>query len=164
MLFGFLFFFFFFFLMIRRPPRSTRLNTLFPYTTLFRSEIRADPHRHVVEVDQQRGVGRVGGGLFVDRAREMCMLLGCHGVLRSARPNGAGMRFAAPAPGRGTERRRQGTSGTMWVATGSRRNAFVKRGRLSVVAGAAGRGVAAFTAARHGSLLGLPPRSPSAAG
>src|SRR3546814_7086319 len=29
--------FFFFFLMIRRPPRSTRTDTLFPYTTLFRS-------------------------------------------------------------------------------------------------------------------------------
>src|SRR6188472_229131 len=28
--------FFFFFLMIRRPPRSTRETTLFPYTTLFR--------------------------------------------------------------------------------------------------------------------------------
>src|SRR3546814_4590312 len=28
----------FFFLMIRRPPRSTRTATLFPYTTLFRSE------------------------------------------------------------------------------------------------------------------------------
>src|SRR6188768_4454661 len=27
----------FFFLMIRRPPRSTRQLTLFPYTTLFRS-------------------------------------------------------------------------------------------------------------------------------
>src|SRR3546814_16774828 len=27
----------FFFLMIRRPPRATRTNTLFPYTTLFRS-------------------------------------------------------------------------------------------------------------------------------
>src|SRR3546814_13262594 len=27
-----------FFLMIRRPPRSTRTDTLFPYTTLFRSE------------------------------------------------------------------------------------------------------------------------------
>src|SRR3546814_8196406 len=26
--------------MIRRPPRSTRTDTLFPYTTLFRSEIR----------------------------------------------------------------------------------------------------------------------------
>src|SRR3546814_18531207 len=27
-----------FFLMIRRPPRSTRTDTLFPYTTLFRSD------------------------------------------------------------------------------------------------------------------------------
>src|SRR3546814_2294967 len=32
MLFSYLFF-----LMIRRPPRSTRTDTLFPYTTLFRS-------------------------------------------------------------------------------------------------------------------------------
>src|SRR3546814_3614433 len=32
--------FFFFFLMIRRPPRSTRTDTLFPYTTLFRSTCR----------------------------------------------------------------------------------------------------------------------------
>src|SRR3546814_14401610 len=40
-----LLFFHFFFLMIRRPPRSTRTDTLFPYTTLFRSwSIRyADP-------------------------------------------------------------------------------------------------------------------------
>src|SRR3546814_3696074 len=30
--------YFLFFLMIRRPPRSTRTDTLFPYTTLFRSE------------------------------------------------------------------------------------------------------------------------------
>src|SRR3546814_21137117 len=29
----------FFFLMIRRPPRSTRTDTLFPYTTLFRSHM-----------------------------------------------------------------------------------------------------------------------------
>src|SRR3546814_6551789 len=32
--------FVFFFLMIRRPPRSTRTDTLFPYTTLFRSGLR----------------------------------------------------------------------------------------------------------------------------
>src|SRR3546814_5626046 len=31
--------FIFFFLMIRRPPRSTRTDTLFPYTTLFRSGV-----------------------------------------------------------------------------------------------------------------------------
>src|SRR3546814_7219240 len=32
-----LFYYFFCILMLRRPPRSTRLDTLFPYTTLFRS-------------------------------------------------------------------------------------------------------------------------------
>src|SRR3546814_17079913 len=34
-----LFLFFVFFLMVRRPPRSTRTDTLFPYTTLFRSVV-----------------------------------------------------------------------------------------------------------------------------
>src|SRR3546814_19754542 len=37
----------FFFLMIRRPPRSTRTDTLFPYTTLFRSQ----QHALVTNVD-----------------------------------------------------------------------------------------------------------------
>src|SRR3546814_14053023 len=32
-------FVFFFFLIIRHPPRSTRTDPLFPYTTLFRSEV-----------------------------------------------------------------------------------------------------------------------------
>src|SRR3546814_7370780 len=44
---------FLFFLMIRRPPISTRTDTLFPYTTLFRSrrrrrqgrDVRGDRHR-----------------------------------------------------------------------------------------------------------------------
>src|SRR3546814_12074782 len=35
--------FLFFFLMIRRPPRSTRTDTLFPYTTLFRSGLSRRP-------------------------------------------------------------------------------------------------------------------------
>src|SRR2546430_13461886 len=40
---------FFFFLMIRRPPRST----LFPYTTLFRSDLdRADFGRILQDLDQ----------------------------------------------------------------------------------------------------------------
>src|SRR5690349_24359596 len=41
-------FFFFFFLMIRRPPRST----LFPYTTLFRSDLALAP----AELDLDPGV------------------------------------------------------------------------------------------------------------
>src|SRR2546422_3971979 len=65
-------FFFFFFLMIRRPPRST----LFPYTTLFRSElyrrVEDDPvirvavvhvrelHLDVVIVDATRVVCELG--------------------------------------------------------------------------------------------------------
>src|SRR3546814_4374563 len=36
----------FFFLMIRRPPRSTRTDTLFPYTTLFRSRHHAVLRRY----------------------------------------------------------------------------------------------------------------------
>src|SRR3546814_5623171 len=35
---------FFFFLMIRRPPRSTRTNTLCPYTTLFRSAAKLNSY------------------------------------------------------------------------------------------------------------------------
>src|SRR3546814_15129042 len=50
-----------FFLMIRRPPRSTRTYTLFPYTTLFRSELRSTfdiaaggpEHKHLPEVGRR---------------------------------------------------------------------------------------------------------------
>src|SRR3546814_15671817 len=45
---GSIFFLFFFFLMIRRPPRSTRTDTLFPYTTLFRSWRPRWRHRGLV--------------------------------------------------------------------------------------------------------------------
>src|SRR3546814_4850493 len=41
-----------FFLMIRRPPRSTRTDTLFPYTTLFRSRVE---HRLVAGEVRLRG-------------------------------------------------------------------------------------------------------------
>src|SRR3546814_8591246 len=41
----FSFFCLIFFLMIRRPPRSTRTDTLFPYTTLFRSHRPAEDDR-----------------------------------------------------------------------------------------------------------------------
>src|SRR3546814_15078093 len=42
----------FFFFMIRRPPRSTRTDALFPYTTLFRSH-RADLSRQSDDVQRQ---------------------------------------------------------------------------------------------------------------
>src|SRR3546814_10601765 len=67
---------FFFFLWIRQPPRSTRTDTLFPYTTLFRSSenvaILLDQFLRIaiklvydflldvdVEIDLDRLVGRI---------------------------------------------------------------------------------------------------------
>src|SRR3546814_19083988 len=66
----------FFFLMIRRPPRSTRTDTLFPYTTLFRSRDRRRRRRHAAVVDaardrrRPRGSGGIGvDAVLVQRAR-----------------------------------------------------------------------------------------------
>src|SRR3546814_18107427 len=45
-----------FFLMIQRPPVSTRTDTLFPYTTLFRSEVLAVAFRYTINgVEYQVG-------------------------------------------------------------------------------------------------------------
>src|SRR3546814_7808840 len=55
----------FFFLMRRRPPRSTRTDTLFPYTTLFRSDLVAAVHHpdhrlhHVVDMAERAGLAAV---------------------------------------------------------------------------------------------------------
>src|SRR3546814_13245611 len=49
--------------MIRRPPRSTRTDTLFPYTTLFRS---------VDDVPFLLDLARLGGIGFHDRPSSSC--------------------------------------------------------------------------------------------
>src|SRR3546814_12763998 len=49
--------------MIRRPPRSTRTDTLFPYTTLFRSAV-ADVAAAGLALDQ------AGGGEFLQVKRQ----------------------------------------------------------------------------------------------
>src|SRR3546814_9711055 len=57
--------------MIRRPPRSTRTDTLFPYTTLFRSIGLARGHRHIVGHRDGKDAGnRVAVGDFRLRGRE----------------------------------------------------------------------------------------------
>src|SRR3546814_9375509 len=62
--------------MMRRPPRSTRTDTLFPYTTLFRSHILGvgDRAEHAVgDAHQRRAQGREAqrriGGRGVHAAR-----------------------------------------------------------------------------------------------
>src|SRR3546814_8713115 len=69
--------------MIRRPPRSTRTDTLFPYTTLFRSHGRArhrvsaamQPSQRRIRQWRERECGRGGhwlwtfGPVFIDSHR-----------------------------------------------------------------------------------------------
>src|SRR3546814_13308829 len=56
-----------FFLMIRRPPRSTRTDTLFPYTTLFRSARSRRSQRLLIRQYRARQPSRPrGGGLSRD--------------------------------------------------------------------------------------------------
>src|SRR3546814_12818771 len=67
----------FLFLMIRRPPRSTRTDTLFPYTTLFRSaaaalEVRTDHARGLFCRQQGEARQRREVGEHAHRLRHAC--------------------------------------------------------------------------------------------
>src|SRR3546814_1200760 len=70
--------------MIRRPPRSTRTDTLFPYTTLFRSQAADDDAAVLVEHGCERRAARVGrqatvgleavGEIAIDAAQDPVLL------------------------------------------------------------------------------------------
>src|SRR3546814_5786213 len=82
------FYLLFFFLMIRRPPRSTRTDTLFPYTTLFRSDRRERPEeRENCEREEDAGPGR-GPDRDVLHHRHIRLSQGALG--RRGRPGPAG--------------------------------------------------------------------------
>src|SRR3546814_2092213 len=62
--------------MIRRPPRSTRTDTLFPYTTLFRSSHQHEPARPHLTVDpgeQKKARGQAQPG----KDRRNAEMIGC---------------------------------------------------------------------------------------
>src|SRR3546814_13972302 len=94
----------FFFLMIRRPPRSTRTDTLFPYTTRFRSPQAAARDRPRAEPAGKAHEGCAGGGP-APPARQAARLL------RSDSDRGGrgrpGRRLHAGGRGRGGRRRRK---------------------------------------------------------
>src|SRR3546814_957663 len=56
-----------FFLMMRRPPRTTRTGTLFPYTTRFRA--------------RQREQCRLAGGAGKKRGRNICHAIGIDAII-----------------------------------------------------------------------------------
>src|SRR3546814_1052139 len=81
--------------MIRRPPRSTRTDTLFPYTTLFRSS----GHTDVVPVTGQRWTGDPWTVRQADNrlyGRGTCDMKGFCGVALSLLPEFVAARLARP--------------------------------------------------------------------
>src|SRR3546814_17536843 len=89
-----LLYFLFFFLMIRRPPRSTRTDTLFPYTTLFRSgadahpadlAVRLPPAVRGLEDHDQRGLTMIRNATAADIPACIAMAERMHGESRFAR-------------------------------------------------------------------------------
>src|SRR3546814_15369512 len=78
--------------MIRRPPRSTRTDTLFPYTTLFRSahgipqEAERGSGEELVHDQGMREVSRLAGGLPKPRLPAIRNAL--RGDLRPGMPRG----------------------------------------------------------------------------
>src|SRR5213082_1833410 len=94
----FFFGFFFFFLMIRRPPRSTLCQTLFPYTTLFRS--RSETALRMQWSGAARPVARGHrGALFYVGFLAGGFVLGglLHALLRRFLPQGAAKEFFTTA-------------------------------------------------------------------
>src|SRR3546814_13569044 len=73
--------------MIRRPPRATRTDTLFPYTTLFRSPKRLDrAHRQFEFSAQDAGLGNIdqrldmGDRIDADRMLVARIIIECRAV------------------------------------------------------------------------------------
>src|SRR3546814_15270880 len=117
--------------MLRRPPRSTRTDTLFPYTTLFRSlwplrglaggHLQSDWRRQPRRLDRRAAAGHRGGSALARRRRR-------HRRRRrggrdlTARASGHG-RLLAEAAGDGgraarSEERRVGKEGVRRCRTG----------------------------------------------
>src|SRR3546814_3645536 len=67
--------------MIRRPPRSTRTDTLFPYTTLFRSQ----PARAVEQEDLDRPAGFPDGGADGDQQHLLALVAAVGAVQQVAK-------------------------------------------------------------------------------
>src|SRR3546814_11752062 len=59
----------FVFEMIRRPPRSTRTDTLFPYTTLFRSVDKLDPVEAIEAAMEAEGRTRADLASLIGQSR-----------------------------------------------------------------------------------------------
>src|SRR3546814_7794779 len=82
--------------MIRRPPRSTRTDTLFPYTTLFRSLRRLRHVPGLVDTRIQQSLSSPGFDVDIDRTRAQFAGVTARDVTNSMVVNLAGSSQVAP--------------------------------------------------------------------
>src|SRR3546814_6944256 len=109
----------FFFLMIRQPPRSTRTDTLFPYTTLFRS-ITIERRKSVIDV----APGDEGGGQSQrDGALLLSVTVGGGGEL------GGGGSAPVSAKGEAEQAQRAGRAASLLSASPGIRDKLGRSGR-----------------------------------
>src|SRR3546814_20367760 len=81
----------FFCLMIQRPPRSTRTDTLFPYTTRFRSQVGK------IALDQILAAVGVGEGGDIERRQDLPLAV-ADGNGQGSQPDLQFLLDQAPAP------------------------------------------------------------------
>src|SRR3546814_10711621 len=93
--------------MIRRPPRSTRTDTLVPYTTLFRSggsvtagivsargrDLNNGPYDNFLQVDAPINPGNSGGPLFDQSGK----VIGIDSAIYTPNGGNVGIGFAIPS-------------------------------------------------------------------
>src|SRR3546814_9476896 len=123
----------FFFLIIRRPPRSTLTDTLFPYTTLFRSAGERKVHHPVLDPvrDRLRAadaahrpvrrpalVPAPAGGPDPDRAAALGVLVGRHPSLLRGRRAAVAAAGTDAAAQPGPPRRRAGVPAASALVAG----------------------------------------------
>src|SRR3546814_2391245 len=81
----------FFFLMIRRPPRSTRTDTLFPYTTLFRSLARRpdvmEAEQNLVSANARIGVAKARSEEHTSELQSLMRISYAVFCLKKKKPN-----------------------------------------------------------------------------
>src|SRR3546814_20405330 len=95
--------------MIRRPPRSTRTDTLFPYTTLFRSAVLSTSARSQRRfLGLPKSVRKLAGAILGGRGKQeadVCPRSGNRGACKRACPRKSPACMARPKAAQGNRER-----------------------------------------------------------
>src|SRR3546814_12510156 len=123
--------------MIRRPPRSTRTDTLFPYTTLFRSAVFLDIFHEGGDIflDPEQyasGIAELDIDIAEHTAIQPCIARQIHRLLRRAGALDRHRRLAEDSPA-GLEASDQSSGVGFQIVAGCGRNAVLAERVVQIV-------------------------------